>query len=50
MSSIDTLLSWLDEALVDAEIALKTERAGFQLLASEFDDGRRPWDTRSSVS
>jgi hypothetical protein len=38
MSSIDALLSWLDDALIDAEVALKHERLGILRLASELEE------------
>ena len=42
MSSIDSLLSWLDEAVTDAELALQNERVGFLRLASPIDEAGAP--------
>jgi hypothetical protein len=40
MSSIDLFLSWLDEALIEAEHKLKLEQDGFRLLNAGLEDGR----------
>ena len=41
MSSIDQLLSWLDDVITDAELALRDEQAGLQIVATELDESRR---------
>jgi hypothetical protein len=41
MSSIDQLLSWLDDVITDAEVALRDEQAGLQILTTQLDKNRR---------
>ena len=41
MSSTDQLLSWLDDVITDAEVALRDEQAGQQLLTTQLDESRR---------
>jgi hypothetical protein len=38
MSKVDFLLSWLDEALHEAELSLWAEQAGLQHLNSQRDE------------
>jgi hypothetical protein len=41
MSSIDQLLSWLDDVITDAEVALRDEQAGLQTRTTQLDESRR---------
>jgi hypothetical protein len=41
MSSIDQLLSWLDDVITDAETALRDEQAGLQILTTQLNESRR---------
>ena len=41
MSSIDQLLSWLDDVISEAEVALRDEQAGLQILTTQLDQSRR---------
>jgi hypothetical protein len=40
VSSIDELLSWLDEVVNDADLALRNELSELQLLTTQLDAGR----------
>jgi hypothetical protein len=40
VSSIDELLSWLDEVINDADLALRDELSELQLLTTQLDEGR----------
>ena len=41
MSAIDQLLSWLDDVISEAEVALRDEQAGLQILTTQVEEGRR---------
>ena len=41
MSSIDQLLSWLDDVITEAEVALHDEQAGLQILTTQPEESRR---------
>ena len=41
MSAIDQLLSWLDDVISEAEVALRDEQAGLQILTAQFDESWR---------
>jgi hypothetical protein len=41
MSSTDQLLSWLDDVITDAEVALRDEQAGLQILTTQLDESQR---------
>jgi hypothetical protein len=41
MSSTEQLLSWLDDVITEAEVALRDEQAGLQILTTQLDASRR---------
>jgi hypothetical protein len=41
MSAIDQLLSWLDDVISEAEVALRDEQAGLQILTTQLEESRR---------
>jgi hypothetical protein len=40
MSSVDALLSWLDEAINDSELALQLQQSSLQRLNAELDEAQ----------